>query len=152
MPASLAFRPSFSHECTPKVGDWSRSVSRTRGKSTDKVTSATQSRAPSSLGFETHRLVAGEVGVNLQAQSHPASSMTLRMRNTSSQTLTRSGPRMRSFSGRHRGVAPNFGGVVPVGTLENSISPPTPLRTLRGEPRGLTIPRLPDPTISPRRR
>lgn len=50
------------------------------------------------------------------------------------------------------GRGPKPGGIVPGSTLGNPISPPTLLRTLKGEPRSLTIPELPVPTLSPRRR
>ena len=58
-------------------------------------------------------------GVNSQPKSHPTFGMLpLRMRNFSDQILARSGPRMRRFSGRYRGGAPNLGGSYPAALWE----------------------------------
>lgn len=49
--------------------------------------------------------------------------LPLRMRNFSDQILAQSGPRMRRFSGRYRGGAPNLGGSYPAAFWETPFHP-----------------------------
>jgi hypothetical protein len=146
--------PSPAREHTQGV-DQSRSVSGAQRRSGNKVLSAIQNTSLNEPRY-CHSLGLSPIGWWQGRGSTPNTILScmplLRMRNTSGKFPARSDPRMRRFSGRYRGGAPNLVcGGYPRGTLGNPTSTPTLLRTFRGEPRSLTIPRLPAPTISPRR-
>lgn len=115
-PLSSALRPLFSPQVHTQGGEVSLGLFQGLGIGVAMKTALQlKSKAPSeprrsrSLGLSPTGRWWGK-GIHSQAKSHPTFGMPpLRMRNFLGQLLVRSSPRMRRFSGRYLGGAPNLG-------------------------------------------